>query len=127
MRPVPQPVFWTMSKASLKGYDTFISESGASLSGGQRQRFSVARTLLKRPDCLLLDEATAAMDIDGKDRVWKSIRETMAGKTVVFVAHDAQTVQNADYFIVLRNGKVEAAGARDQILASNTYCKEMMQ
>lgn len=114
-------------KSQPKGYDTFISESGASLSGGQRQRFSVARTLLKRPDCLLLDEATAAMDIDGKDRVWKSIRETMAGKTVVFVAHDAQTVQNADYLIVLRNGKVEAAGARDQILASNTYCKEMMQ
>lgn len=75
----------------------------------------------------MLDEATAAMDIDGKDRVWKGIRETMAGKTVVFVAHDAQTVQNADYLIVLRDGKVEAAGARDQILASNTYCREMMQ
>lgn len=114
-------------RSQPQGYDTLVSESGASLSGGQRQRFSVARALLKRPDCLLLDEATAAMDVDGKDQVWTSIREVMARKTVVFVAHDAQTLQNADYLIVLRDGKVEAAGARDQILETNPYCKEMME
>ncbi len=114
-------------RSQTKGYETPVSESGTSLSGGQRQRFSVARALLKHPDYLLLDEATAAMDIDGKDHVWASIREQMARKTVVFVIHDAQTVKNADYLIVLQNGKVEAAGARDQILASNPYCQEMMQ
>lgn len=112
-------------KSQPQGYDTRISESGASLSGGQRQRLSVARALLKQPDCLLLDEATAAMDIAGKDRVWQSIRACMARKTVVFVAHDAQTVQNADYIIVLRDGKVEAAGDRDTVLATNDYCREM--
>ena len=109
------------------GYDAPVGENGASLSGGQRQRFSVARALLKRPDCLLLDEATAAMDIGGKAGVWTSIRNVMAGKTVVYVAHDAQTISNADYVIVLRDGQVEAAGEREDILASNSYCREMME
>ncbi len=107
-------------------YDSLVGEGGASLSGGQRQRLTVASALLERPDYLLLDEATAAMDIDGKDRVWTSIRALMARKTVVFVAHDGQTVRNADYIIVLRDGKVEAAGARDVMLSSNAYCQEML-
>lgn len=110
-----------------EGYDARVGESGASLSGGQRQRLTVARALLKRPDYLMLDEATAAMDIEGKDQVWSSIRRMMAGKTVVFVAHDAQTIRNADHLIVLRDGKVEAAGEREAILAANDYCKEMME
>lgn len=109
------------------GYNAPVGESGASLSGGQRQRFSVARALLKRPDCLLLDEATAAMDIDGKAGVWASIRTAMAGRTVVYVAHDAQTIANADYVVVLRDGRVEAAGEREHILSTNLYCREMME
>ena len=107
-------------------YGAPVGEGGASLSGGQRQRLTVARALLKRPDYLLLDEATAAMDFDGKVKVWTSIRQTMAGKTVVFVAHDGQTVRNADHIIVLRDGKVEAAGARDRMLTANAFCKEML-
>lgn len=114
-------------RSQEEGYDLRIGESGASLSGGQRQRFTVARALLKQPDYLLLDEATAAMDIDGKDKVWTNIRRIMERKTVVFVAHDAQTIRNADYLIVLRDGKVEASGARDTILATNAFCKEMME
>ena len=109
------------------GYDAPVGESGASLSGGQRQRFSVARALLKKPDCLLLDEATAAMDIGGKTGVWASIRQVMAGKTVVYVAHDAQTIRNADYLIVLRDGRVQSAGEREDVLASDPYCREMME
>ena len=114
-------------RSQAEGYDLPIGEGGASLSGGQRQRFTVARALLKRPDYLLLDEATAAMDIQGKDRVWNSIRRIMAGKTVVFVAHDAQTIQNADHLIVLRDGALEAAGDCEELLASNAYCREMME
>ena len=109
------------------GYGLRIGEGGSSLSGGQRQRFTVARALLKKPDYLLLDEATAAMDIDGKDQVWSSIRRTMAGKTVAFVAHDGQTVRNADYIIVMRDGKVEDAGDREAVLARSAYCQEMME
>lgn len=109
-----------------QGYDALVGESGGSLSGGQRQRFSVARALLKAPDYLLLDEATAAMDIDGKAGVWASIRSIMAGKTVVYVAHDAQTISNADHIIVLRDGRVEAAGSREEMLAGNPYIQEMM-
>lgn len=114
-------------KEQPQGYDSPVGETGASLSGGQRQRFSVARALLKNPDCLLLDEATAAMDITGKDSVWKSIRTFMAGKTVVYVAHDAQTLRNADYLIVLEGGKITAAGEREKVLRENSYCRDMME
>lgn len=114
-------------KSQDKGYDMAVGESGASLSGGQRQRFTVARALLRRSDYLLLDEATAAMDIDGKDRVWSSIRSQMAGKTVVFVAHDAQTIRNADHLIVLRDGRVEAFGDCRTLMNTNNYCREMME
>ena len=109
-----------------EGYDTPVGESGASLSGGQRQRFSVARALLQKPDILLLDEATAAMDISGKDCVWKSIRTLMAGKTVVYVAHDAQTLQNADWILVLEHGTVTAAGLRQTVMQQSAFCREMM-
>ena len=109
-----------------EGYDTPVGEAGASLSGGQRQRFSVARALLQKSDILLLDEATAAMDISGKDCVWKSIRTLMAGKTVVYVAHDAQTLQNADWILVLEHGTVTAAGDRQTVLQQSAFCREMM-
>ena len=108
-------------------YETRVGAGGQKLSGGERQRVSIARTIIQNPKILILDEATAAMDIEGKDLVWTSIRQRMAGKTVVFVAHDAQTVRNADYIIVLRDGKAEAAGDRDTMLASNPYCLEMMK
>ena len=114
-------------KAQPQGYDSPVGEAGASLSGGQRQRFSVARALLKRPDYLLLDEATAAMDIAGKDSVWKSIRTLMAGKTVVYVAHDAQTLRNADHLIVLEGGRGTASGARKKVLGENEFCRDMME
>ncbi|MGI6255966.1 MAG: ABC transporter ATP-binding protein [Acutalibacter sp.] len=114
-------------KEQPQGYDAPVGEAGASLSGGQRQRFSVARALLKKPDCLLLDEATAAMDIAGKDSVWKSIRSRMAGKTVIYVAHDAQTLRNADYLIVLEKGRVTASGEREKVLAESAFCRDMME
>jgi len=114
-------------RSRKEGYDLRVGEGGSSLSGGQRQRFTVARALLKKPDYLLLDEATAAMDIDGKDHVWTSIRRHMAGRTIVFVAHDAQTVRNADYLVVMRDGRVEDAGDREAVLARNAYCREMME
>ena len=110
-----------------QGYDLRIGEGGASLSGGQRQRFTVARALLRQTDYLLLDEATAAMDIEGKDRVWSAIREQMAGKTVVFVAHDAQTIRNADHLIVLKDGRVDDCGDSAKLLRTNAYCREMME
>ena len=113
-------------KSVEEGYDMRVGESGSSLSGGQRQRFTVARALLKKPEYLLLDEATAAMDIEGKDKVWTSIKNIMRGNTVVFVAHDAQTIKNADYIIVLKDGRVDSKGEASYMLANNEYCLEML-
>ena len=66
------------------------------------------------------------MDIAGKDCVWKSIRTLMAGKTVVYVAHDAQTLQNADWILVLEHGTVTAAGLRQTVMRQSAFCREMM-
>ena len=107
--------------------ESYLERSPFDLSGGQKQRVAIARAILKNVPILLLDEATAAMDIDGKAGVWASIRTAMAGRTVVYVAHDAQTIANADYVVVLRDGRVEAAGEREHILSTNLYCREMME
>ena len=96
------------------------------LSGGEKTRVNLGRLILEDTDILLLDEATAAMDISGKDCVWKSIRTLMAGKTVVYVAHDAQTLQNADWILGLEHGTVTAAGDRQTVLQQSAFCREMM-
>lgn len=109
-----------------EGFQTDVGEGGEKLSGGQRQRIAFARALLKRSDYFFMDEATAAMDIRGKDRVWESVKNTMAGKTILMVAHDRQTVQKADYIIVLQNGKVVAQGGARDVYMTNSYYRELM-
>lgn len=66
------------------------------------------------------------MDINGKDCVWRSIRHVMEGRTVVYVAHDVQTLRNADYVIVLEDGHVAAEGPRESVLKTNAFCRQMM-
>lgn len=73
-----------------------------------------------------MDEATAAMDIRGKDQVWKSVKRHMEGKTLLMVAHDRQTVQKADYIIVMHNGKIICQGEPEEVYAENTYYRELI-
>lgn len=109
-----------------EGFQTDVGEQGDKLSGGQKQRIAFARALLKQSDYLFMDEATAAMDIRGKDQVWKSVKRHMEGKTVLMVAHDRQTVQKADYIIVMHNGKIICQGEPAEVYAENTYYRELI-
>lgn len=101
------------------GLDTDIGELGMKLSGGQRQRIAVARSLINRPNILLLDEATANMDALNEAEITSSILELMQGKTSVVVAHNLRTIRDADQIVVLEGGRVVGAGTHEELYSRN--------
>ena len=99
-----------------QGYDTPIGENGAKLSGGERQRISIARALLKNAPIVLLDEATASLDVENETKVQGALSRLLAGKTVLVIAHRMRTVQSADKIVVLADGRVAEQGAPAELL-----------
>ena len=101
-----------------KGYDTPTGENGTLLSGGERQRISIARAILKNSPILLLDEATASLDIENELAVKQAIANLLKEKkTVVMIAHTLSIVKNADQILVVSGGKIAEAGTHDELLA----------
>ncbi len=100
-----------------QGYATPIGENGAKLSGGERQRISIARALLKNAPIVLLDEATASLDVENETKVQGALSRLLAGKTVLVIAHRMRTVEAADKIVVLSGGRVAEEGAPDELLA----------
>jgi len=100
-----------------QGYNTPIGENGARLSGGERQRISIARALLKDAPIVLLDEATASLDVENETKVQGALSRLLAGKTVLVIAHRMRTVEAADKIVVLDNGRVIEEGAPANLLA----------
>ena len=101
-----------------KGYDTPTGENGNLLSGGERQRISIARAILKNSPILLLDEATASLDIENELAVKQAIANLLKEKkTVVMIAHTLSIVKNADQILVVADGKIVEAGTHDELLA----------
>ena len=100
-----------------QGYDTPIGENGARLSGGERQRISIARALLKGAPIVLLDEATASLDVENETKVQGALSRLLAGKTVLVIAHRMRTVENADKIVVLSEGSVIEEGSPTELLA----------
>ena len=99
-----------------QGYDTPIGENGAKLSGGERQRISIARALLKNAPIVLLDEATASLDVENETRVQGALSRLLQGKTVLVIAHRMRTVEAADHIVVLADGKVAEEGRPEDLL-----------
>ncbi len=99
-----------------EGYQTRIGENGARLSGGERQRISIARALLKDAPVVLLDEATASLDVENESQVQRALSRLLAGKTVLVIAHRMRTVMGADKVVVLEGGTVVEQGAPDDLL-----------
>ena len=93
------------------GYDTLIGENGGRLSGGERQRISIARALLKNAPIVLLDEATASLDVENETQVQAALSELLQGKTVLVIAHRMRTVDNVDKIVVLEGGRVVEQGS----------------
>jgi ATP-binding cassette subfamily B protein len=97
------------------GYNTIIGENGETLSGGERQRISIARALLKDAPIVLLDEATASLDVENETKIQAGISELIKDKTVLIIAHRMRTVANADKIVVLENGEVIETGKPDDL------------
>ncbi|AVM53212.1 ATP-binding cassette subfamily B protein [Bacteroides zoogleoformans] len=98
-----------------QGYETVIGENGETLSGGERQRISIARALLKDAPIVLLDEATASLDVENETRIQSGISELVRNKTVLIIAHRMRTIANADKIVVLEKGKVAETGTPDDL------------
>ena len=109
-----------------RGLDYDAGVAGSNLSGGEAQRVSIARALLRDPDYLILDEATANLDARTEQQVRDGVARLMKGRTVVVIAHDYAAVRNADNVIVMRDGKIEDQGPRDEMIARNPFMKLMV-
>lgn len=110
-----------------KGYDTMIGENGSKLSGGERQRISIARALLKGSAIVLLDEATASLDVENESQVQEALSNLLAGKTVLVIAHRMRTVMNADKIVVLDRGRVVEQGSPAKLLDEDGLFARMVK
>lgn len=109
-----------------EGYDTIIGENGATLSGGERQRISIARALLKDAPVVLLDEATASLDVENESAVQQALSELLRGKTVLVIAHRMRTVANADHLVVLEGGRIVQQGTPAALYAEGGPYRRMV-
>jgi ABC-type multidrug transport system fused ATPase/permease subunit len=107
------------------GYKTMVGERGIKLSGGQRQRIAIARAILKNAPILLLDEATSALDSQSEQIIQAAMREAMAGKTVIAIAHRLSTVMDMDRLIVLERGSIVADGSHNDLLHAGGLYAEL--
>jgi ATP-binding cassette subfamily B protein len=107
------------------GLDTVIGERGYRLSGGEKQRVALARLILKAPDIVVLDEATAHLDSESEAAVQRALRETLAGRTSLVIAHRLSTVREADELLVIDGGRIVERGTHASLLASNGLYAEL--
>ena len=110
-----------------QGYDTPIGENGAKLSGGERQRISIARALLKDAPIVLLDEATASLDVENETKVQGALSHLLAGKTVLVIAHRMRTVAGADHIVVLEDGHVAQQGTPAELMEQGGLYRRMVE
>ena len=101
------------------GWNTMIGENGCELSGGERQRISIARAFLKDAPVILLDEATASLDVDNETMIQESLSQLIKNKTVMIIAHRMRTVADADKIVVLKDGKVAESGKPSELMAKS--------
>lgn len=99
------------------GWNSMIGENGEKLSGGERQRISIARAFLKDAPIILLDEATASLDVENESAIQSAISRLIKNKTVLIIAHRMRTVSNADKIIVLKDGVIAEEGKADELLS----------
>lgn len=108
-------------------YETMIGERGINLSGGQRQRIAIARAILRNPQFLLLDEATASLDSESEKLVQESLDKVMKGRTSFVIAHRLSTILKADQIIVMQEGTVTGIGTHEQLMASHDFYRKLVQ
>ncbi|WP_314962866.1 ABC transporter ATP-binding protein [Peptostreptococcus stomatis] len=110
-----------------EGMDTIIGENGQRLSGGERQRISIARAILKNAPIILLDEATASLDVENESLIQEALSELIKDKTVIVIAHRLRTIRNANKIVLLNAGKIEAVGTDIELCKSSEFYKAMLE
>ena len=107
------------------GYATQAGDRGIKLSGGEKQRIAIARAILKNPDIILLDEATAALDTETEQEIQKALQQISVGRTTIVIAHRLSTITQADQILVLHQGKVAERGTHEELLDKNGKYAQM--
>lgn len=107
------------------GYDTMISEKGSSLSGGQKQRMAIARAIIKKPEILIFDDSTSALDLSTEAKLHKALRENLSGVTVIMIAQRIASVMRADKIAVLENGSICAFGTHKELMETSSVYRDI--
>lgn len=107
------------------GYDTVVGERGLGLSGGQKQRIAIARAILQDPRIMILDDATAAVDMDTEHEIQLGLKHLMSGRTTFIIAHRLSSIKHADEILVLEDGRVVERGTHESLLKANGHYKEL--
>ena len=107
------------------GFDTMIGERGQKISVGQKQRIGIARALYKKPDILIFDEATSAVDNETEYLIQKALQKISKSCTTIVIAHRLSTIKNADKIVVLGNQGVEEAGTHDELITNDKFYKQL--
>lgn len=110
-----------------KGLDTQVGTRGVSLSGGQRQRVSIARALLAKPDLLLFDDATSAMDAQTEENFWRDFRSELPGAICLIVTHRVKTIEHADFILTLDEGRLAEKGTHAELMALNGVYRQIYE
>ena len=109
------------------GYDTMVGERGYRFSGGEKQRMAIARTILRNPPVLVLDEATSSLDTQTERLVQEALERLSGGRTTIAIAHRLSTVRDADQIVVLDAGRVVEIGTYDELLAPSGRFAELVR
>ena len=107
------------------GYDTLVGEKGVTLSGGQKQRIAIARTIIKNPRILILDDATSSVDVETEADIRNALDNLMIDRTTFIIAHRIQSVMNANLIVVLDNGEIVQAGRHENLLAQDGIYRQI--